>query len=83
VCSHYAGLGKRGRAVAPGYGLDTSDGGTWALRRPDGTAVSYFGAWGATRKAVERAARKITKEGPALTEGGGTMEKKAEVCRGA
>jgi hypothetical protein len=57
VCSHYAGLGKRGRAVAPGYGLDTSDGGTWALRRPDGTAVSYFGAWGATRKAVERAAK--------------------------
>ena len=43
--------------LPPGYGLDTSDGGTWALRRPDGTAVSYFGAWGATREAVERAAR--------------------------
>ena len=43
--------------LPPGYGLDTSDGGTWALRRPDGTAVCYFGAWGATREAVERAAR--------------------------
>jgi hypothetical protein len=30
--------------LPPGYGLDTPDGGTWALRRPDGTAVSYFGA---------------------------------------
>ena len=56
-CLPYAGMGKRGRAAAPGCGLGTSDGGTWALRRPDGTAVSYFGAWGATREAVERAAR--------------------------
>jgi hypothetical protein len=48
---------RRRRLLPPGYGLDTSDGGTWALRRPDGTAVSYFGAWGATREALERAAR--------------------------
>jgi hypothetical protein len=35
---------RRRRLLPPGYGLDTPDGGTWALRRPDGTAVSYFGA---------------------------------------
>jgi len=27
------------------------------LRRPDGTAASYFSVWSATREAVERAAR--------------------------
>jgi hypothetical protein len=48
----------RGREwLPPGYRLDTSDGAAWVLRRSDGTATAYFGAWGATREAVERAAR--------------------------
>jgi hypothetical protein len=41
----------------PGYRLDTINVATWVLRRPDGTAASYFGVWSATREAVERAAR--------------------------
>ena len=42
--------------LPPGYLLDTTDAAVWALRRPDGTAVSYFGAWSARREAVERTA---------------------------
>jgi hypothetical protein len=57
------------KRLPPGYGLDTSDGGTWALRRPDGTAVSYSGVWEATREAVERAAR----EDHARRKGGGKV----------
>jgi hypothetical protein len=37
--------------------LDTINAAIWVLRRPDGTAVSYFSVWSATREAVERAAR--------------------------
>jgi len=49
---------ERGEEMPPpGCGLAPSVGGSWALRSPDGTAVSYFGAWGATREAVELAAR--------------------------
>jgi hypothetical protein len=49
---------RRRRLLPPGYGLDTPDGGTWALRRPDGARrCTYFGVWGASREAVERAAR--------------------------
>ena len=40
-----------------GYRLDTINAATWVLRRPDGTAASYFSVWSATREAVERAAR--------------------------
>ena len=48
----------RGREwLPPGYRLDTSDSAAWVLRRSDGSATAYFGAWGATREAVERAAR--------------------------
>jgi hypothetical protein len=43
--------------LAPGYSLDTIDAAIWVLRRPDGTAASYFGAWSVTREGVERAAR--------------------------
>jgi hypothetical protein len=43
--------------LPPGYGLDTINAAIWVLRRPDGTAASYFSAWSATREAVERAAR--------------------------
>lgn len=49
---------ERGREwLPPGYRLDTSDSAAWVLRRSDGTATAYFGAWGVTREAVERAAR--------------------------
>ena len=48
--------------LPPGYHLDTSDAVTWALRRPNGTAVGYFGVWGATREGLERAARKDHRE---------------------
>jgi hypothetical protein len=37
--------------------VDTTDAAIWILRRPDGTVAGYFGAWGASRRAVERAAR--------------------------
>ena len=43
--------------LPPGYRLDTSRTASWVLRRPDGTAAGYFGAWGARQEAVERAAR--------------------------
>ena len=43
--------------LPPGYRLDTINAVTWVLRRPDGTAASYFSVWSATREAVERAAR--------------------------
>jgi hypothetical protein len=48
--------------LPPGYHLDTSDAVTWALRRPDGIAVAYFGVWGATKEGVERAAREDYRE---------------------
>jgi hypothetical protein len=37
--------------------VDTTDAAIWILRRPDGTVAGYFGVWGASRRAVERAAR--------------------------
>lgn len=40
-----------------GYRLDTRPAASWVLRRPDGTAAGYFGAWGASREAVERTAK--------------------------
>jgi hypothetical protein len=43
--------------LPPGYRMDTTDAAVWILRRPDGTVAGYFGAWGASRTAVERAAR--------------------------
>jgi hypothetical protein len=43
--------------LPPGYRLDTSDAASWVLRRPDGTAVARFGAWAASKEAVERVAR--------------------------
>ena len=43
--------------LPPGYSLDTSRAASWVLRRPDGTAAGYFGAWGVSREAVEKAAR--------------------------
>lgn len=43
--------------LPPGYRVDTTDAALWALRRPDGTVAGYFGAWGASRRAVEKAAR--------------------------
>lgn len=43
--------------LPPGYRLDTIDAAVWALRRPDGTAVRYFGVREANRKEIERAAR--------------------------
>jgi hypothetical protein len=54
-----AGGWESGEEQLPlGYGLDTPDGGTWALRRPDGARrCTYFGVWGVSREAVERAAR--------------------------
>ena len=42
--------------LPPGYRLDTINAAIWVLRRPDGTAASYFSVWSATREAVERAA---------------------------
>ena len=43
--------------LPPGYRVDTTDAAIWILRRPDGTVAGYFGVWGASRKALERAAR--------------------------
>jgi len=49
---------ERGSERLPaGYQLDTIDATIWVLRRPDGTAASYFGVWSATKEAVERVAR--------------------------
>ena len=58
VRAHLAGLGTKYGAASPGLPPgDTIDAAIWVLRRPDGTPASYFSAWSATRKAVERAAR--------------------------
>jgi hypothetical protein len=43
--------------LPPGYRVDTTDAAIWTLRRPDGTVAGYFGACGASRRAVEKAAR--------------------------
>jgi hypothetical protein len=43
--------------LPPRYRLDTIDAAIWVLRRPDGTAASYFSVWSATREVAERAAR--------------------------
>ena len=43
--------------LPPGYRLDRSDPDLWALRRYEGWVVAYFSAWGATREAIEQAAR--------------------------
>jgi hypothetical protein len=48
--------GKEER-LPPGYRVDTTDAAIWTLRRHDGTVAGYFSAWGASRRAVERAAR--------------------------
>jgi hypothetical protein len=48
--------GKEER-LPPGYRVDTTDAANWILRRPDGTAAGYFGVWGISKRAVERAAR--------------------------
>ena len=42
--------------LPPGYRLDKSDPDVLFLRREDGTAVAYFSAQGATRKAIEEGA---------------------------
>jgi hypothetical protein len=42
--------------LSPGYRLDRSDPEVWALRRPAGWTVAYFGARGATEEAIEKAA---------------------------
>lgn len=39
-----------------GYWLDESDIDIVVLRRPDGTEVAAFSAWGATREAIEEIA---------------------------
>jgi hypothetical protein len=43
--------------LPPGYRLDRSDPDVWALRRPEGWVVAHFSAQGATREAIEQAAR--------------------------
>ena len=48
---------SRPPTLPEGYRLDpTSDPDAPALRRPDGSVVARFGAWGMTREAVEREA---------------------------
>jgi hypothetical protein len=42
--------------LPPGYWLDRSDPDVWTLRRPQGWAVAYFSARGATKEAIEHAA---------------------------
>jgi hypothetical protein len=37
--------------------VDATDAAIWTLRRPDGTVAGYFGACGASMRAVEKAAR--------------------------
>jgi hypothetical protein len=44
-------------SLPPGYRLDRSDPDVWALRRPEGWVVAHFSAQGATREAIEEAAR--------------------------
>ena len=43
--------------LPPGYRLDRSDPDVWALRRAEGWVVAYFSAQGATKEAIEQAAR--------------------------
>jgi hypothetical protein len=43
--------------LPPGYRVDTTDAAVWTLRRSDGTVAGYFGAWGASKRALERVAR--------------------------
>jgi hypothetical protein len=42
--------------LPPGYRLDRSDPDLWTLCRPEGWAVEYFSAQGATKEAIEEAA---------------------------
>ena len=42
--------------LPPGYKLDRSDPDLWTLRRPEGWAVAYLSARGATNEAIEEAA---------------------------
>jgi hypothetical protein len=42
--------------LPPGYRLDRSDSDVLALRNPEGWAVAYLSARGATREAIEQAA---------------------------
>jgi hypothetical protein len=43
--------------LPPGYTLDHSDPDVLVLRCPNGTAVAYFSAQGATAEAIEQEAR--------------------------
>ena len=43
--------------LPPGYRLDRSDSDVLALRNPEGWVVAYLSARGATREAIEQAAR--------------------------
>jgi hypothetical protein len=43
--------------LPPGYNLDESCPDIVALRRPDGTTAAVFSALGATREAIQQAAR--------------------------
>lgn len=61
-----SGVRERGRKVRgpegypyipPGYRLDESDPDILILRRKDGTAIAHFSPQGATREAIEQAAR--------------------------
>jgi hypothetical protein len=42
--------------LPPGYRLDRSDPDVWTLRRPQGWALAYFSARGATKEDIEQAA---------------------------
>jgi hypothetical protein len=42
--------------LPPCYRLERSDPDVWALRRPEGWVVAYFGAQGVTNEAVEEIA---------------------------
>jgi hypothetical protein len=50
------GASKEGRLL-PGYSLDRSDPDVLVLRCPNGKAVAYFSARGATAEAIEQEAR--------------------------
>jgi hypothetical protein len=43
--------------LPPGYRVDRSDADVLVLRCPNGTAVAYFSARGATAEAIEQEAR--------------------------
>jgi hypothetical protein len=49
-------MGTEEPRLPPGYWLDRSDPGVWALRRSEGWVVAYFSAQGVSREAVEEAA---------------------------